>query len=227
MLTKAGAGRLTHAAADHPAVMEPKIGILFANLGTPDGTDYWSMRRYLSEFLSDKRVVDIPDWKWQPLLQLIILARRPFTSGANYKLIWNHEKNESPLLTITKDQTAAIAAAGQGDVVLLENTRFHAGEEKNDPAMATALAKLGDAFVNDAFSAAHRAHASTEGVARLLPAAWRAVRSISAGIASSDTSMRMPRPSGVISASMVMFTCGGVWVFRNCFSGSQSDSSAM
>lgn len=113
MLTKAGAGRLTHAAADHPSVMEPKIGILFANLGTPDGTDYWSMRRYLSEFLSDKRVVDIPDWKWQPLLQLIILARRPFTSGANYKLIWNKEADESPLMTITKQQVAKLKIAAE------------------------------------------------------------------------------------------------------------------
>ncbi len=66
---------------------------------------------------------------------------------------------------------AAIAAAGPGDVVLLENTRFHAGEEANDPAMAAALAALGDVFVNDAFSAAHRAHASTAGIAALLPAA--------------------------------------------------------
>jgi phosphoglycerate kinase len=64
---------------------------------------------------------------------------------------------------------AAIAALADGDILLLENTRFHAGEEANDPAMAAALASLADAFVNDAFSAAHRAHASTEGVARLLP----------------------------------------------------------
>jgi phosphoglycerate kinase len=64
---------------------------------------------------------------------------------------------------------AAVAALKDGDVLLLENTRFHPGEEKNDPQMAGALAKLGDIFVNDAFSAAHRAHASTEGVARLLP----------------------------------------------------------
>lgn len=63
----------------------------------------------------------------------------------------------------------AVADLKNGDVLLLENTRFHAGEEKNDPAMAQALATLGDIFVNDAFSAAHRAHASTEGVARLLP----------------------------------------------------------
>ncbi len=65
----------------------------------------------------------------------------------------------------------AIAAAAQGDVVLLENTRFQPGEEKNDPVLAAELAALGDVFVNDAFSAAHRAHASTEGIARLLPSA--------------------------------------------------------
>jgi phosphoglycerate kinase len=66
---------------------------------------------------------------------------------------------------------AAIKSAAQGDVVLLENTRFHPGEEKNDPALAAQMAALGDIFVNDAFSAAHRAHASTEALARLLPAA--------------------------------------------------------
>jgi phosphoglycerate kinase len=65
----------------------------------------------------------------------------------------------------------AIAKAQPGEVVLLENTRFHPGEEKNDPALAAEMAKLGDVFVNDAFSAAHRAHASTEGLAHLLPAA--------------------------------------------------------
>jgi phosphoglycerate kinase len=65
---------------------------------------------------------------------------------------------------------AAVAALKDGEVLVLENTRYHAGEEKNDPAMVEALAKLGDVFVNDAFSAAHRAHASTEGVAHKLPA---------------------------------------------------------
>src|SRR3984885_4424616 len=64
---------------------------------------------------------------------------------------------------------AAVATLKDGQVLLLENTRFHSGEEENDPAMAKQLAALGDIFVNDAFSAAHRAHASTEGVARLLP----------------------------------------------------------
>ena len=65
----------------------------------------------------------------------------------------------------------AAAEQAEGEVLLLENTRFHAEEEKNDPAFAAALAAIGDVYVNDAFSAAHRAHASTEGIARLLPAA--------------------------------------------------------
>ena len=64
----------------------------------------------------------------------------------------------------------AVDAMKNGDILLLENTRFHAGEEANDPALAADLARLGDLYVNDAFSAAHRAHASTEGLAHLLPA---------------------------------------------------------
>jgi phosphoglycerate kinase len=73
--------------------------------------------------------------------------------------------------TIGEDAKAAIAALKDGEVLLLENTRFHAEEEKNDEGFARAIAALGDLYVNDAFSAAHRAHASTEGVARHLPAA--------------------------------------------------------
>ena len=114
---------LPHAPADHPPVRFGKIGILLANLGTPDGYDYWSMRRYLSEFLSDRRVIDYPKWKWQPLLQLIILSKRPFTSGAAYKSIWNHDRGESPLMTITRDQTEKLAAemqARHGDRVMVD-----------------------------------------------------------------------------------------------------------
>ncbi len=120
---KAGLGRLAHAPADHPSVRQARIGVLFANLGTPDGYDYWSMRRYLSEFLSDRRVIDYPAWKWQPLLQLVILSKRPFTSGANYRSIWNHDKGESPLMTITKQQVTALRAAltaRYGDTVVVD-----------------------------------------------------------------------------------------------------------
>ncbi|MGH1458251.1 MAG: ferrochelatase [Paracoccaceae bacterium] len=112
-----------HAPKDHPKVPSAKVGVIIANLGTPDGTDYWSMRRYLNEFLSDQRVIDYPKWKWQPLLQLIILTKRPFSSGAAYRSIWNTEKDESPLLTITRDQTAAIRSELEtryGDQVMVD-----------------------------------------------------------------------------------------------------------
>jgi ferrochelatase len=112
-----------HAAQDHPKVPQPKVGILIANLGTPDNYDYWSMRRYLGEFLSDKRVIDYPAYLWQPLLQLIILTSRPFRSGAAYKSIWNEEEGESPLMTITKAQTAKIKERANemyGDQVVVD-----------------------------------------------------------------------------------------------------------
>ncbi|GGL55482.1 ferrochelatase [Wenxinia marina] len=117
------AQRPSHAPADHPALPRRRIGILLANLGTPDGTDYRSIRRYLSEFLSDRRVIDYPRWKWQPLLQLVILSKRPFTSGRAYRSIWNEERNESPLMTITREQTAALAErlkAQHGDAVVVD-----------------------------------------------------------------------------------------------------------
>jgi len=115
--------RPAHAPVDHPAIPDAKTGILLANLGTPDNYDYWSMRRYLNEFLSDRRVIDYSPWKWQPLLQLVILSKRPFSSGAAYKSIWNEEQGESPLMTITRDQTAKMAEAlhdRYGDRVMVD-----------------------------------------------------------------------------------------------------------
>ena len=107
-MDRPGRGRLEHAPADHPAIAPAKVGVLLVNLGTPDGTDYWSMRRYLAEFLSDKRVIDYPAWKWQPILQLIILTKRPFSSGANYRSVWNEALDEGPLLTMTRSQTTKL-----------------------------------------------------------------------------------------------------------------------
>ncbi|WNK21101.1 ferrochelatase [Halomonas piscis] len=118
-----GEGRLEHAQSDHPPIARAKVGVVLVNLGTPDNTDYGSMRRYLSEFLSDQRVVDYARWKWQPILQLIVLTRRPFLSGQAYKSIWNTEKDESPLLTITRAQTEKFAAQMQslyGDEVVVD-----------------------------------------------------------------------------------------------------------
>ena len=117
------ATRPVHAPTDHPKVPGAKIGILLANLGTPDAYTYWPMRRYLNEFLSDRRVIDYSPLLWQPLLQLIILTKRPFSSGEAYKSIWNEEAGESPLMTITKDQTAKIKKVMEerhGDKVMVD-----------------------------------------------------------------------------------------------------------
>ncbi|MEM9146284.1 MAG: ferrochelatase [Pseudomonadota bacterium] len=105
-----GAGRLSQAPKEHPSVAPARVGILLANLGTPDNTDYWSMRRYLNEFLSDKRVIEWPSALWQPILQTIVLTKRPFSSGEAYRGIWNTELDESPLLTITRSQTEKLRA---------------------------------------------------------------------------------------------------------------------
>ena len=91
--------------SDHPRVPSAKLGLLLINLGTPDALDYWSMRRYLGEFLSDKRVVELPQLFWQLILQGPILTFRPKKSAAAYREIWNNELDESPLRTITREQT--------------------------------------------------------------------------------------------------------------------------
>ncbi len=82
-----------------------RIGVLLVNLGTPDATDYWSMRRYLKEFLSDRRVIEENRLKWWLVLNLIILTVRPGRKGRDYDKIWNRERNESPLKTITRSQS--------------------------------------------------------------------------------------------------------------------------
>lgn len=105
--------------SDHPQARPAKVGVLLLNLGTPDATDYWSMRRYLSEFLSDRRVIESPGpLLWQLILQGPILATRPQKSGANYDKIWDREANESPLRVITRRQTEKLQARlGEGVLV--------------------------------------------------------------------------------------------------------------
>ena len=84
--------------------------MLIVNLGTPEGTDYWSMRRYLKEFLSDPRVIEAPRAIWLPILELILL-RRPGVRGRDYASIWNVERDEGPLKTITRSQSEKLGEA--------------------------------------------------------------------------------------------------------------------
>jgi len=97
--------------ADHPNVAYGRVGVLLLNLGTPDATDFWSMRRYLKQFLSDRRVIEVPRWKWWPILNLIILTVRPGPKGRDYDAIWNKERNEGPLKTITRSQAEKLGKA--------------------------------------------------------------------------------------------------------------------
>lgn len=109
-----------HLPPDHPPVSQPKVGVLLLNLGTPDATDFWSVRRYLKEFLSDPRVIDTPKWLWWPILNLVILNVRPQKSGHAYAQIWDKTHNDSPLRLISQAQTAALAERMSGDGVVVD-----------------------------------------------------------------------------------------------------------
>jgi ferrochelatase len=93
---------------NHPEIKYGKIGVLIINLGTPDATDYWSIRKYLKEFLSDRRVIDINKYLWWIILNVIILTFRPSKTAKAYKAIWNLDKDESPLKTYTRSQAEAL-----------------------------------------------------------------------------------------------------------------------
>jgi ferrochelatase len=97
--------------ANHPKVSFGKVGVLLVNLGTPDGTDYRSMRRYLAEFLSDRRVIEWSPLYWYPILYGIVLNKRPQKVGKAYQTIWNNELNESYLRTYTRNQSDALSTA--------------------------------------------------------------------------------------------------------------------
>jgi ferrochelatase len=99
-----------------------RIGILLVNLGTPDATDARSVRRYLREFLSDRRVIEDQGLLWQFVLNAIILTLRPRRKGRDYEKIWNRERNESPLKTITRAQAGKLRAAlgGLGPAVVVD-----------------------------------------------------------------------------------------------------------
>ncbi len=122
----------------HPEVKPRRIGVLLVNLGTPDGTDYAPMRRYLREFLSDPRVIEMNKVLWYPILHGAVLTFRPTKSGANYKKIWNVEKDESPLRTITRSQAEALSARLFGDDRLVVDWGMRYG----NPSIASAVDNL-------------------------------------------------------------------------------------
>ena len=88
----------------HPKVNFGKTGVLIVNLGTPDSTSWWDVRKYLKEFLSDRRVIEVHPIIWQVILNLFILNLRPAKSAHAYKKIWFKKTNESPLLFYTRSQ---------------------------------------------------------------------------------------------------------------------------
>ena len=111
---------------------------MLLNLGTPDATDFWSVRRYLKEFLSDPRVIEASKWVWLPILNLIVLNTRPQKSGAAYASIWDNERNESPLLTITRDQSEALAKRLSGHEEIVVDFAMRYG----NPSIKSVMDKL-------------------------------------------------------------------------------------
>lgn len=120
--------------ADHPSIMARRIGVLLVNLGTPDAPDAPSVRRYLREFLSDRRVVEIPQIIWQPILNGIILTTRPKKSAHAYAQVWTD--HGSPLAAITRAQSLALAAR-MGDQLVVDYAMRY-----GNPSIATRIDAL-------------------------------------------------------------------------------------
>jgi ferrochelatase len=125
--------------AGHPPVKHGKVGVLLANLGSPAGADAASVRRYLGEFLSDRRVIETPRLFWWPILYGIVLRTRPAKSAHAYSLIWNRERNEAPLITITQAQADKLQAMLGEDIVVDWAMRY------GEPAIGARLAALKEA----------------------------------------------------------------------------------
>ena len=120
--------------SDHPVIPAPRVGVLLTNLGTPDAPDTASVRRYLAEFLSDRRVVEIPPIVWQPILRGFILNTRPKKSAHAYSQVWTDEG--SPLAAITARQARALQA------MLGETVRVDYAMRYGKPGIATTLAAM-------------------------------------------------------------------------------------
>ena len=105
---------------DHPEVNFGKTGVLLINLGTPDSTNWWDIRKYLKQFLSDRRVIEVNPILWQIILNLFILTFRPSKTAHAYKKIWRKDTNESPLLYFTRKQTLKLKERIENDKIFVE-----------------------------------------------------------------------------------------------------------
>ena len=123
---------------DHPPVAVGQIGVLLINLGTPDATSYWPMRRYLKEFLSDRRVIEINRVVWWLILHGLVLTTRPRRSGHAYARIWNRERDESPLRTITRAQADGLGQEFAAESRIMVDWAMRYGT----PAIGPAIERL-------------------------------------------------------------------------------------
>jgi ferrochelatase len=164
---------------DHPPIARPKIGVLLINLGTPNSPEPGSVRLYLKEFLSDPRVVEIPQLVWQPILRGVILRTRPRKSAHAYKQVWTEEG--SPLAAITARQARALQGAFGEDVIVDHAMRY------GKPAIRERLERLKEqgceriliAPLYPQYCAATTATASDEAFAHLRRLRWQpAVRTL-------------------------------------------------
>ena len=122
---------------NHPKVKFGKTGVLLVNLGTPDSTSWWDVRKYLKEFLSDRRVIEVNPIIWQVILNLFILTFRPSKSAHAYKKIWFKETNESPLLYFTRKQANKL-----NQRIGNENTIIDFAMRYGNPCIKSKLANL-------------------------------------------------------------------------------------
>jgi ferrochelatase len=127
-----------HLPPGHPELPPRRVGVLLVNLGTPDATDYWSMRRYLKEFLTDRRVIEEHPVKWWLVLNLIILTVRPGRKGRDYAKIWNLEGDESFLKTITRSQAVKLGESFAHEPRILVDWAMRYG----NPSIASRLDAL-------------------------------------------------------------------------------------
>ena len=122
---------------DHPEIKFGKTGVILINLGTPNSTSWWDIRKYLKEFLSDRRVIEVNPFLWKIILNLFILTFRPSKTAHAYKKIWMKESNESPLLFFTRNQANKLKTRIGNEKIIVDFAMRY-----GDPSIKSRLIKL-------------------------------------------------------------------------------------